>query len=67
MREVIKILKKISDMKKYYMKPETRVVKLKERPRLLQGSSEEEKKQPKGYRGDFGYVPGLTDDINLQA
>ena len=54
-------------MKKDYLKPETRVVKLKERLRLLEGSSEEGKKQPKGYRGDFGYVPGLTDDINLQA
>ena len=63
MREVIKILKKISDMKKDYLKPETRVVKLKERPRLLDGSPEE----PKRYHRDFGYVPGLTDDINVKA
>ena len=48
------------------MIPAMRVVKLKERPRLLDGSPDP-KKQPKGYRGDFSYVPGLTDDINVQA
>ena len=52
-------------MKKDYLKPETRVVKLKERPRLLDGSSEEP--SPKNYNRDFGYVPGLTDDINVKA
>ena len=63
MREVIKILKKISDMKRDYLKPEIRVVKLKEIPRLLDGSDPE----PKKYRRDFGYVPGLGDDLNKLA
>ena len=50
-------------MKKYYMKPEIRVVKLKEIPRLLQGSDPE----PKKYRRDFGYVLGLGDETNALA
>jgi len=50
-------------MKKDYLKPEIRVVKLKEIPRLLQGSDPE----PKKYRRDFGYVPGLGDETNALA
>ena len=44
--------------KKMYQKPTMQVVKLQHKTQLLVGSNPEPTpNEPKGYRGDFAYIP----------
>jgi hypothetical protein len=47
-------------MKKQYEKPSMKVYELKGRSQILAGS-------PDPYDRDFGYMPGVNDDMNKTA
>ena len=47
-------------MKKQYEKPSMKVYELKGRSQILAGS-------PDPYDRDFGYMPGVNDDMNTTA
>ena len=53
-------------MKKVYQKPTMKVYEMKSKTALLVGSGDE-KSSPKRHGGEFGYIPGVTEDEKLLA